>query len=64
MSEHTDDTVVRHGLPHDEVNFLQKPFTPAALASMVREVLDAPDGEVPDGGWPVRAGYPFVVTSS
>ena len=41
MSGYTDDAIVQHGVLEPGINFLQKPFSPGALASKVREVLDA-----------------------
>jgi PAS domain S-box-containing protein len=46
ISGYTDDAVVRHGVTEEEVNFLHKPFTAAALAEKVREVLDQPQDGV------------------
>jgi hypothetical protein len=40
MSGYTDDAVVRHGVIEAQTAFLQKPFTPHALAQKVRDVLD------------------------
>jgi hypothetical protein len=40
MSGYTDDGIVRLGALEPGVAFLQKPITPASLASKVREVLD------------------------
>jgi CheY-like chemotaxis protein len=42
VSGYTDDTVIRHGVLEAGTAFLQKPFTPVALASKVRDVLDKP----------------------
>ncbi len=41
VSGHTHDVLARHGVRHDRLPFLQKPFTPLALARKVRQVLDA-----------------------
>ena len=40
MSGYTDDAIVRHGVLEPGTAFLQKPFSPVALASKVRAVLD------------------------
>ncbi len=40
MSGYTDDVVVRNGIAEAGAAFLQKPFSPSALALKVRELLD------------------------
>jgi PAS domain S-box-containing protein len=40
MSGYTDDAIVHHGVLEEGTPFLEKPFSPNALAHKVREVLD------------------------
>jgi two-component system cell cycle sensor histidine kinase/response regulator CckA len=46
MSGYTDDSIVRHGVLEAHLPFLQKPITPAALTTRVREVLEARNGRM------------------
>lgn len=41
VSGYTNDSITRHGVLDEGVNFIQKPFTMQVLASKVREILDA-----------------------
>ena len=42
MSGYTDEAIVHHGILGPGTAFLQKPFTPQALTSKVRQVLNQP----------------------
>lgn len=45
MSGYTDSAIVQHGRLQPSVAFIQKPFSPAALARKVRAVLDQAPGD-------------------
>ena len=44
MSGYTDDAIVHHGVLDEGAAFIEKPFSPNAMARKVRETLDAPAG--------------------
>jgi CheY-like chemotaxis protein len=44
LSGYTDDAIVRYGISHAEMAFLQKPFSPSGLTDKVREILDQKPG--------------------
>ena len=39
MSGYTDNAIVHHGILHEGISFIQKPFSPDNLAKKVREML-------------------------
>jgi len=39
-TRYTDDSVLQHGIAAEQVNFIQKLFSPSLLTRRVREVLD------------------------
>jgi DNA-binding response OmpR family regulator len=39
MSGYPNEVILRRGLMDGEVNYLEKPFTPAELAAKVRQVM-------------------------
>jgi two-component system, cell cycle sensor histidine kinase and response regulator CckA len=42
-SGYTEDVILHHGVLDGDMNFISKPYTMAALANKVREVLDGPE---------------------
>ena len=44
MSGYTDETLAFYGLPQPETSYIQKPFTPVALAEKLRQALWTVDG--------------------
>jgi CheY-like chemotaxis protein len=44
MSGYTDDAIVHHGVLDEGTAFIEKPFTPNALAHKVWEILNTPVG--------------------
>jgi two-component system cell cycle sensor histidine kinase/response regulator CckA len=44
MSGYSDDTLAFYGLPQPEISYIQKPFTPVALAEKLRQALSTVGG--------------------
>jgi len=55
ISGYTDDEILRHGIVEGTVDLLEKPFTPEALASAVRRVLDRATTSAPRRSHPAAA---------
>jgi CheY-like chemotaxis protein len=47
MSGYTEDTIVRHRLVEERINYLQKPFSPHHLLKKIRAILDE-EGNKPE----------------
>jgi two-component system cell cycle sensor histidine kinase/response regulator CckA len=45
MSGYTEKAINHHGVLDENTDFIHKPFSPAALAIKVREVLDQKKGD-------------------
>jgi signal transduction histidine kinase/ActR/RegA family two-component response regulator len=56
LSGYADDTILRHGVSSEQVPFLGKPFSAAALLSKIRDLLDARDRDATANGATAIAG--------
>jgi len=61
-SAYTENAIVHQGMLNPGVAFLQKPFTPSAMACKIREVLDKTAVPEPDAGR-TASGLPGVVVA-
>lgn len=48
-SGYTENVIVIHGVLEDGINFIGKPYSPAALATKIRAILDATAPQAPTG---------------